>query len=155
MESLLKSPMKLVLLTGMWAYPSSAILAGIWLGACRICSFYIWLFVWTVIGCCVFSACASQHKSCRLIQREIRTHLKSNHMFKMNKKTSSGIILVIFWSFCLHSMALQSNGSMQVLWHLWLLSPTCNMQGPKRIKRRLLLQPRIHGRWNNILLRWI
>lgn len=57
---------------------------------------------------------------------------------------------------CVRSMALQSDEPRQPLWHLWFLSPTCNMQGgPERIKPCVLLQPWIYWRWNNVLQWWI
>ena len=52
-------------------------------------------------------------------------------------------------------MALQCDGSMQPLWHLRFLSPTCNVQGPEWIKQCLLLQTRIYWRWDNVLQGWI
>ena len=55
----------------------------------------------------------------------------------------------------LRSMALQSDGPMQSLWHLWFLSLTCNMQEPERVQRRLLLLPRIHRRRDKLLQGWL
>lgn len=52
------------------------------------------------------------------------------------------------------SMALQSDGSVRALWHLWQLPPTRDLQGPEWIQGRLLLQPRIHRRRDHVLQRW-
>lgn len=169
MESLLKSPMKLVLLTGMWAFLSLS--AGVLHGASSRC-FWMdlglqWNYCWCVLSnqetselcvssvLCVVVVVPSMSCRCKVTATRTLQKNSSGITHKWLVLWLISIFITHIWYLCLHSMALQPDGSMQALWHLWFLSPTCNMQGTEWIKQRLPLQAGIYRRWNNILQWWV